>query len=370
MENVAHAAAIVVGGMCYRGWMRNVHARHPQEVNAENGRRRIKQSYGTKSSGQDNQVDLRDEWFGVVPVSLRWHPVAVGEDKKKKGCLRGWVILLVLIVFPMLGWLGSAVVTYAMPKLYESRAVVEALPLDEDSKLGGMDMFVETEAGVMRSGEVMRQAVEKMQLEERWDMEADEAVDAIRERLTVRRLGGSRLLEIRVRHRKMEEAQMLAQAIFEAYCDRRASIRLNRLKEKTKAMRLELQNLDDRKAELRKRHLDIREKVMGEHQRDYNPQEKYDPARERMQQEMDIAKGELEVASERQRRMAEQVAELKAASSMPLVPLVVHELPKVEQQAVSPDIPRNLAGGVIAGVVAALAVLALLVVIRIVTRLV
>ncbi|MFK7912139.1 MAG: hypothetical protein AB8F34_16300 [Akkermansiaceae bacterium] len=55
--------SLAAGCWFLRGWERNSQAQHLQEVSAENELRRIEieQAYGTKSFGQNNQTDYRED---------------------------------------------------------------------------------------------------------------------------------------------------------------------------------------------------------------------------------------------------------------------------------------------------------------------
>ncbi len=178
----------------------------------------------------------------------------------------GVILLTFLLVF-----LTAAVITYVMPKKYESLALVEVKPIvDVDPTLsragGGMGtqmtrQFMNTQFEIIVAPETLGLAIDKIQLETRWGENRGEVVKILQGIVRTSQRRGTDLIEISVRHRKKEEAQAIAKAVYEAYKDRRYDLEMNVRKEQLKAIKVELQNKSDRVAELRKRLMDVAEKV-------------------------------------------------------------------------------------------------------------
>ncbi len=178
----------------------------------------------------------------------------------------GVILLTFLLVF-----LTAAVITYVMPKKYESIALVEVKPIvDVDPTLsggrGGMGVqmtrqFMNTQFEIIVAPETLGIAIDKIQLETRWGENRSTVMKNLRDIVRTSQRRGTDLIEISVRHRKKEEAQAIARAVYEAYKDRRFDLEMNVRKEQLKAIKIELQNKSDRVAELRKRLMDVAEKV-------------------------------------------------------------------------------------------------------------
>lgn len=179
----------------------------------------------------------------------------------------GVILLTFLLVF-----LTAAVITYVMPKKYESAALVEVKPINDVNPVGagvrggsmGVPMtrqFMMTQFEIIVASETLGKAIDKIQLETRWGQDRNTVVETLRGIVQTKQKPGTDLIEISVRHRKKEEAQAIAKAVYEAYRDRRYDLEMNVRKDQLKAVKVELQNKSDRVAELRKRLMDIAEKV-------------------------------------------------------------------------------------------------------------
>jgi len=177
----------------------------------------------------------------------------------------GVILLTFLLVF-----LTAAVITYVMPKKYESAALVEVKPISDIDPVGmrgggiGTQMtrqFMNTQFEIIVAPETLGRAIDKIQLETSWGQDRKTVIDVLREIVRTTQRRGTDLIEISVRHRKKEEAQRIAEAVYEAYKDRRYDLEINVRKDQLKAVKVELQNKSDRVAELRKRLMDIAEKV-------------------------------------------------------------------------------------------------------------
>ena len=179
----------------------------------------------------------------------------------------GVILLTFLLVF-----LTAAVITYVMPKKYESAALVEVKPVADPDPVGingrGGSMstpmtrqFMMTQFEVIVAPETLGKAIDKIQLDTRWNQERSKVIDALKKIVSTQQKRGTDLIEISVRHRKKEEAQQIAKAVYEAYRDRRNETEMEYRKEQLQAIKVELQSKSDQVAELRKRLMDIAEKI-------------------------------------------------------------------------------------------------------------
>lgn len=178
----------------------------------------------------------------------------------------GVILLTFLLVF-----LTAAVITYVVPKKYESMALVEVKPINDVDPVGmragggmGPTMtrnFINTQFEIIVAPETLGKAVDKIQLETRWGESRNTVMGILRGIVRTSQRRGTDLIEISVRHRKKDEAKAIAEAVYEAYQDRRYELELGQRDRQLKAMKGELQSKSDRVAELRKRVMDIAEKV-------------------------------------------------------------------------------------------------------------
>ena len=177
----------------------------------------------------------------------------------------GVILLTFLLVF-----LTAAVITYVMPRKYESTALVEVKPIvDVDPTMSrttgtGPAMtrqFMNTQFEIIVAPATLELAIDKIQLEARWSENRDTVLKILQGIVRTSQRRGTDLIEISVRHREKEEAQAIARAVYEAYKDRRYDLEMGMRKTQLKAIKVELQNKSDRVVELRKRLMDVAEKV-------------------------------------------------------------------------------------------------------------
>jgi len=173
----------------------------------------------------------------------------------------GVILLTFLLVF-----LTAAVITYVMPKKYESVALVEVKPIvDVDptgGNKGGMGLymsrqFMDTQFEIIVASETLIKAIQSIQLEERWGESRKSILAQLRGIVRTSQRRGTDLLEISVRHRNKEEAQAIAKAVYEAYRDRRFELEMKLRKDQLREIEVALESKNDRVVELRKLLMDV-----------------------------------------------------------------------------------------------------------------
>lgn len=177
----------------------------------------------------------------------------------------------VILVTFFLVIITAAVITYVMPKKYESMAVIEVKPianiettLIRSGGLMGVQMtknFFNTQFEIIVASETLKRVSQKLHLPRRWQMSESEAVDVLQDIVKTRQRKGTDMIEIIVRSKKKDEAKEIAEAVYEAYRDRRTEMEMHQRKRALEAMKNELQDKNDRVAELRKSLADLAEKV-------------------------------------------------------------------------------------------------------------
>ncbi|MGB1874005.1 MAG: polysaccharide biosynthesis tyrosine autokinase [Akkermansiaceae bacterium] len=177
----------------------------------------------------------------------------------------GVILLTFLLVF-----LTAAVITYVMPKKYESIALVEVKPIvDIDPTHGGSKggigaqmsrQFINTQFEVIVAPETLNIAIDDIQLEARWGQDRKSVLAQLRSIVRTNQRRGTDLIEISVRHAKKAEAQAIAKAVYEAYRVRREALEMGIRTDHLKALKIELMNQNDRITLLRKKVEDLAEK--------------------------------------------------------------------------------------------------------------
>ncbi|MGJ8676036.1 MAG: GumC family protein [Akkermansiaceae bacterium] len=172
----------------------------------------------------------------------------------------GIVILTFLLVF-----FTALVITYVMPKKYESNALVEVRPIQDLEttmvRSGGTGpvmsrQFMTNQFEIIVAAKTLELAMDKIQLEDRWGLGRDEVLNTLKSIVSTNPRTGTDLIEISVRHRVKEDAQAVAMAVYEAYKERRSTLEMSQRRGSLDAIKAQLDQKKDRVIGLKQRLLD------------------------------------------------------------------------------------------------------------------
>ena len=135
----------------------------------------------------------------------------------------GVILLTLVLVF-----MTAAVITYVMPKKYESEAIVQVKPKApvitalgrETSELasGGMtQQFFATEFEIIKSRNVLMRVGQKLDLPTRWGYDAEIVFAILKGIVDTQNIRGTDLITIKVRHTNKEDARDIADEVAKAY---------------------------------------------------------------------------------------------------------------------------------------------------------
>ena len=170
----------------------------------------------------------------------------------------GVILLTFLLVF-----LTAAVITSVMPRKYQSTSVVQIHPAMMSLDPFGRGNQVQSGAIVTRSymenefetivaPETLVRAARQIDLATRWEMEEEEVVGVLKGIVETQPRRGTDFIEIEVRHANQEDAKDIAEAIAEAYINRRKTSELDRAQEALSTLDVELQKQGDQVTNKRK----------------------------------------------------------------------------------------------------------------------
>lgn len=141
----------------------------------------------------------------------------------------GVILLTFLLVF-----MTALVITYVMPKKYESKAVVEVKPKGAgmvlmpgagDHRMNAMtSTYFPTEFEVIKAQKTLDKAIEDLDLVNRWNSDPESVRRTLRSIVDAQNIRGTALIEIRVRYNDSKDAQAIAKAVSEAYRERRTAL--------------------------------------------------------------------------------------------------------------------------------------------------
>lgn len=143
----------------------------------------------------------------------------------------GIILLTLLLVF-----MTAAVITYVMPKKYESYATIEVKPRGAGMSPLGATMtetsgasratpqFFGTEFEKIKSRNSLQKVVESLQLVNRWNVDKETALSILKGIVNTQNIRGTDLISIRVRHTSKVDARDITEEVANAYKAYRAEI--------------------------------------------------------------------------------------------------------------------------------------------------
>ena len=136
----------------------------------------------------------------------------------------GIILLTLLLVF-----MTAAVITYVMPKKFESEATFEIKPRTpglavlgaSNTELSGARsmtaQFFGTEFEIIKSRNCLEKVVENLNLQSRWSVDKETALAILKGIVNTQNIRGTDLISIRVRHTSKEDARDIAEEVARAY---------------------------------------------------------------------------------------------------------------------------------------------------------
>ena len=198
----------------------------------------------------------------VSPTEANLHAIDYWQVLKNR---YGVIFLTFLLVF-----FAALIVTHVMPKKYESKALVEVRPIqnqettvlrtNSNSPLMTRQ-FLTTQFEIILAAKTLERAVEKIQLDKHWDMEKEDVLRVLKGIVSTNQLRGTDLIEIIVRHRNKADAKAVATAVYAAYEEYRKELELSQREGALDAISIQLEQKKDRVTLMKKRLIDIAEKL-------------------------------------------------------------------------------------------------------------
>jgi uncharacterized protein involved in exopolysaccharide biosynthesis len=280
-----------------------------------------------------------------------------------------WIFVVMLPVGAVGGLLVMAVVTYVMPRQYESEAVIEVRhtqpPSTDESAVHTTPQYSSgIEFDRIKSRESLDEVVLKLELTNKWGVNQEAAIRILKEIVSVENIRGTNLIAIRVRHTDRESVRDIAAQLARTDRDYRVEIihreRDRDLYELNKAVRDQEDKVEERRKVLatiqaargpEKSH-EIENDGANSNEESPEP-EKNDEAIKRKvlgdQQDYDDAKRDLETDQALLQAMKLEQIKASIANKTQNELFVVHEESQIPQAPVSPNVALNLILGAVGG---------------------
>ena len=162
-----------------------------------------------------------------------------------------WVFLAMIPVGLIVGLFVAAVVTYVMPKQFESETVIELKPLPGDSASSMTPQFFGNEFEKIKSRNSLGKVVDNLALVKKWGLDKEAVIQILKGIVTTQNIRGTDLISIRVRHTNKEDARDITAEVAKAYRNYRMEIMKRgegeRLLELKKAVRDQEDKVEERR---------------------------------------------------------------------------------------------------------------------------
>lgn len=169
----------------------------------------------------------------------------------------GVILLTLLLVF-----MTASVITYVMPKKYESFATIEVKPrgtgmepLGEVTRRNSPIMtanFFATEFEKIKSRNSLKRVIEELDLPSKWRMNFETTLSILKNIVDTQNIKGTDLISIRVRHTNREDARDITAEVAKAYKDYRTELEGKTLSKGITELKKAVREQEDKVEERRK----------------------------------------------------------------------------------------------------------------------
>lgn len=244
-----------------------------------------------------------------------------------------WVLLIGFVAGSVAGLLIAAVITYVMPKQYESAATVEI-------KVWPDDFTMRSHRGTSNVAEmftirpVLDMTVDSLDLTNSWAVDRETAIGILKNKLRVEFIQGTDLLNVSARSTNREEARDLVAAVVKSYSEYNSNSISERREAGMQELRQATKKQEDRVEDLRK--------SLDSLQRQPNIAGSVTPDSLDIKREFE---SELALLEAMKLKLIAQELENKVSGDW----VIVHDDPVINPIPVSPNVTLNLVLGTAGG---------------------
>ena len=258
-----------------------------------------------------------------------------------------WVFLAMIPVGLIVGLFAASVVTYVMPKQYESEAVIELKPLPGDSASSMTPQIFGTEFEKIKSRNSLGKVVDNLALVEKWGLDKEAAIRILKGIVNTQNIRGTDLISIRVRHTDKEDARDIAAEVGRAYKTYRAEIQGS--SSDKELFELKKAGFDqEAKVEERRKTLTA---IVRNGGNIHKGTDSADAETETLLDAQQFAQAKRDFETDQQLLQSLKLKQINnaIAAKMANDSIVVHEEPQIAQSPVSPNVSLNLILGTALG---------------------
>lgn len=245
----------------------------------------------------------------------------------------------------LVGFLLAAVVTYMMPKVYESSATIEIRPRGRmiEPEVQGVSRITVpvcgTEFEKIKSRNSLKKVIEALGLTNKWDMNEEAALKVLKEIVTVEDIRGTDLRRVSVRFSSKEDARDIALEVARAYLEYREELEAKKLEKGIEELKRAVREQEDRVEEIGKILSTITRSIGAESDGISSP-----PTTE----DYIAAKRDFETEQSLLAQMKVKIAGCVDYDTLDDT-IIIHEDPVISDSPVSPNVTLNLILGFAGG---------------------
>ena len=263
-----------------------------------------------------------------------------------------WVFLAMIPVGSITGLFVAAVVTYVMPKQFESEAVIEVKP--QAGQLA--PQFFGTEFEKIKSRNSLAKVVDNLELINRWGVDKETAIRILKGIVTTQNIRGTDLISIRVRHTNKEDTRDITAEVARAYRAYRMEILKRGEGERLLELKKAVRDQED-KVEERRQVVSIIVKNKGVPDKgsdllDGNAEAgSSEDAKRRALEAQDYADAKRDLETDQALLQSLKLKQIndEITAKIQDEAIVIHEVPQIAQAPVSPNVTLNLVLGTALG---------------------
>lgn len=251
-----------------------------------------------------------------------------------------WMLLVMAPVGMIAGLMLAAVVTYVMPKKYESFATIEVKPrervIDDPTS---PTLNIGTELLIIKSNNQLSKVIDSLDLLNRWVVERETALKILGEIVEAESIGGTDLIQIAVRHTNKEDSRDIVAEVARTYKESRDEENSESIEKGINGTKRAVREQEDKVEEKRKILTIIsRNKGDGGGADPVDKQDFVDATRE----------FEMELSLLEQLKLKLITEEI--IQDLPNETIVIHDDPVIADSPISPNVTLNLVAGAGGGI--------------------
>lgn len=251
------------------------------------------------------------------------------------------MLLVMAPVGMMAGLMLAAVVTYVMPRKYESFAIIEVRNSSMVREENGESMYLQiqtTDFELIKSRNTLSKVIDSLDLTTRWGVDRETALGILKRIVEAKNIKATDLIQIRVIHTDKEEARDIVAEVTRTYKESRDEQQSELMKKGILEVREAVREQEDK---VNERRLAVTilgsSKTRGFHN-DPVVEENYASAKRDFETELAL------LESMKLKLITEEIKQ-----NLPNEMVVIHDDPIIADSPISPNVTLNLVAGTFGG---------------------